>query len=100
MGHSIHGPYTVDFMNPKFAWDSVVTMADTYECCMLGRAQIQFIDRVVFEENPDTRLLVSVYARHGRVRVRHFEVDLRLDDDNFNVTPETATAGRLFRAAH
>jgi hypothetical protein len=38
MGHDIHGVYIVDFTNPKFAWDSVVLMADSYSDAMLGGA--------------------------------------------------------------
>ena len=81
---------------------------------MLGGVQTQFIDRVSFEEPPGSGLLVRVYARHGRIKLRledqdrfdreslpkpkvaKYEIDFRLDGDRFKVTPETAAAGRLF----
>ena len=113
MGHSIHGLYTVDLTKPKFAWDSVVLMADTYGSYMLGGVQTQFIDRVSFEETPTSGLLVRVYARHGSIKLRpeaaqageealpkpklsSHEIDFRLDGDAFKITAETAATGRLF----
>jgi hypothetical protein len=110
MGHSIHGLYTVDFKTPRFAWRNVVLMADSYSCLMLGGVQIQSIDRISFDEMEHGELLVRVYARHGRVRLRpdyawdplptpkvlRCEIDFRLDGDSFRVMPETAPAARLF----
>jgi len=113
MGHSIHGLYAVDLTKPKFAWHSVVLMADTYGSYMLGGVQTQFIDRVSFEETPQSGLLVRVYVRHGRIKLRpeaqpaseeslprpkltNYEIDFRLDGDAFKMTPETAAAGKLF----
>jgi hypothetical protein len=115
MGHSVHGLYVVDFTKPKFAWHSVVLMADTYNSFLNGGVQTQFIDRVSFEETPGLGLLVRVYARHGRIRlplkdqdryvdvesrpkpkISKYEVDFRLDGDRFKVTAETAAAARLF----
>ena len=110
MGHSIHGLYTVDFTNPKFAWRSVVLMADSYSEAMLGGVQMQSIDRVSFEEDRQLGWLVRVYARHGRITLRPddqrevlpkprlstFEIDFRLDGASFKVTPQTAVAARLF----
>jgi hypothetical protein len=96
MGHSFHGLY-VSFL--------------------LGGVQTQFIDRVSFEETPGFGLLVRVYARNGRIRLRFedhdryfdeesrpkpkiskYEIDFRLDGHGFKVTPETAAAARLFGA--
>jgi hypothetical protein len=110
MGHSIHGLYTVDFTNPKFAWHSVVLMADSYSGAMLGGVQKQSIERVAFEDAGRGRTLARVYARHGGIKVRpdyegerlptpevfSYEIDFRLDEATFKVTPETATAARLF----
>jgi len=111
MGHSIHGLYTIDFTKPKFAWDSVVLMADNYGDNMLGGVQTQFIDRVTFDETSREGLLVRVYARHGRIKlfpdykddplpkpkVSKYEIDFRLEGAAFRATPETAAAARLFR---
>jgi len=110
MGHSIHGLYTVDFKTPRFAWRSVVLMADSYSSLMLGGVQIQSIDRVSFDEMEHGELLVRVYARHGRVSLRpdyawdplptpkvsKHEIDFRLDGESFRVALETAPAARLF----
>ncbi len=110
MGHSIHGLYIVDFTNPKFAWDSVVLMADSYGSSMLGGVQAQSIDRVSFEEVQGSELLVRIYARHGGIKLRpdydgerlptrkvsNYEIDFRLDGETFKVTPDTAAAARLF----
>jgi len=113
MGHSIHGLYTVDLTKPKFAWRSVILMADTYSSYLLGGVQTQFIDRVSFEETPRSGLFVRVYVRHGRIKLRpestptdegplptpklsSHEIDFRLDGDVFKITAETAAAGRLF----
>ncbi len=90
-------------------------MADTYSSFLIGGVQTEFIDRVAFEQTPDLGLLVRVYARHGRIRLRpedqdryldvesgpkpklsKYEIDFRLVGDRFKVTPETAVAGRLF----
>lgn len=112
MGHSIHGLYTVDLTKPQFAWHSVVLMADTYSSLLLG-VQTQFIDRVSFEETANRGLLIRVYVRHGRIKLRpdderfaavtlpapklsKYEIDFRLDGEGFKVTPETAAAGKLF----
>ena len=106
MGHSMHGLYTVDFTNPKFAWHSVVLMADSYNEAMLGGVQKQSIDRVAFENADQGRVPVRVYARHGRITLRpddeaepppvptfsSYEIDFRLVEETFKVTPETATA--------
>ena len=110
MGHSIHGLYTVDFTNPKFAWHSVVLMADSYSGAMLGGVQKQSIERVAFEDAHGGGVLVRVYVQHGRIKLRpdyegerlpipkvsSYEVDFRLDGATFKVTPETTTAARLF----
>jgi hypothetical protein len=110
MGHSLHGLYTVDFTNPKFAWHSAVLMADSYSEAMLGGVQTQSIDRVVFEDADQHEVRVRVYARHGRIKLRpdygaehlpvpnvsRYEVDFRLVGDTFKVTPETASVARLF----
>ena len=109
MGHSIHGLYIVDFTSPKFAWRSVVLMADSYSSPMLGGVQTQSIDRVSFDEMKEGGLLVRIYAHHGRVKVRlnyegelpapkvsTYEIDFRLEGDEFRATPETAAAARLF----
>jgi hypothetical protein len=110
MGHSIHGLYTVDFTKPKFAWHSVVLMADTYSDAMLGGVQKQSIDRVTFEDADGGGALVRVHARHGRIKLRpeqdgerlpapkvsSYAIDFRLDGETFKVTPETAAAARLF----
>lgn len=110
MGHSIHGLYSVDFTNPKFAWDSVVLMADSYSSPMLGGVQVQSIDRVSFDVTPQSGLLIRVYARYGRVdlrpdysgeslpkpKVSSYEVDFRLDGDMFKATPETSASAKLF----
>src|SRR5260370_7110991 len=65
MGHTIHGLYTVDLTKPKFAWHSVVLMADTYGSYMLGGVQTQFINRVSFEQTARTALLVLIHVLHG-----------------------------------
>lgn len=110
MGHSIQGLYSVDFTKPKFAWHSVVLMADSYSSPMLGGVQTQSIERVSFEETEQAGLLVRVYARHGRIDLRpdypneilpkpklsNYEVDFRLDGEAFKVTPETAASAKLF----
>ena len=109
MGHSIHALYTVDFARPKFAWHSVVLMADNYSDAMLGRVQTQFIDRISFEETAVEGMRVRIFARHGRIRlppdydepipkpkVSAYEIDFRLVGDTFKVTPETVPAARLF----
>ena len=110
MGHGIHGLYTVDFTEPKFAWHSVVLMADNYSEAMLGGVQKQSIDRVAFEDAARDGVRVRVYARHGRIKLRpdyegerppvpkvaNYEIDFRLVGETFRVTPETATAARLF----
>jgi len=109
MGHSIHGLYIVDFRMPKFAWDSVVLMADSYGSPMLGGVQTQSIDRVSFDEMEQGGLLVRIYARHGRIKLRPdyegelpvpkvspYEIELRLQGGTFKVTPQTAAAARLF----
>jgi hypothetical protein len=113
MGHSVHGLYAVDLTRPKFAWHSVVLMADSYSSVMLGGTQTQFIDRVSFEETQDGHVLVRVYVRHGRIKlspddkrlgektlltpkIAKYEIDLGLDGEGFEITPETAAAGKLF----
>jgi len=113
MGHSVHGLYTLDLTKPRFAWHSVVLMADTYSSPMLGGVQTQFIDRVSFEETVNSGLLVRVSVRHGRIKLRpddqrfgeealpkpkisKYEIDFRLDGEGFKITPETAAAGKLF----
>ncbi|MEX2260464.1 MAG: hypothetical protein WD696_00855 [Bryobacteraceae bacterium] len=110
MGHSIHGLYIVDFKTPKFAWRSVVLMADSYSDPMLGGVQTQSIDRVSFDEMEQGGLLVRIYARHGRIKLRPdyegerlptpkvstYEIDFRLEGETFKVTPQTAAAARLF----
>jgi hypothetical protein len=110
MGHSIHGLYIVDFTKPKFAWDSVVLMADSYSDAMLRGVQKQSIDRVTFDGGDADGVLVRVYARHGRIRLRpeqdgerlpipkvsRFEIDFCLNGERFKVTHETAAAARLF----
>lgn len=114
MGHSLHGLYTVDFNNPKFAWRSVVLMADSYSDAMLGGVQRQSIGRVVIEEGGPGKTLVRIYVRHGRIHLRpeqdterlpipkvsNYEIDFRLVGDAFTVTAETASAGSLFRVGH
>ena len=98
MGHSIHGLYTVDFTKPKFAWDRVVLMADSSSDPMLGEAQTQFIDRVLFDETPKGGRLLRVFTRHRRRsrKVVKAEIDFRLDGEKFRVTPESAAAAKLF----
>ncbi len=110
MGHDIHGLYTVDFTNPKFAWNSVVLMADSYSEAMLGGVQKQSIDRVTFENADRGGIWVRVYARHGRVKLRSdyeaerlpvpkvasYEIDFRLVGASFKVTPEASTSAMLF----
>jgi hypothetical protein len=110
MGHSIHGIYIVDFAKPRFAWDSVVLMADSYSDAMLGGVQKQSIDRVTFEDGDGGEVLIRVYARHGRVKLRpeqdgehlpipklsSYEIDFRLNAGMFKVTNETAAAAKLF----
>lgn len=112
MGHSVHGLYRLDLTKPEFAWLSVVLMADAYSSLMLGGAQAQSIDRVSFEES-DGNLLVRVFVRHGRIKLRtdderlgegplpkpklsKYEIDFRLAGEDFKITPETASAGKLF----
>jgi hypothetical protein len=98
------------FTNPKFAWHSVVLMADSYSEAMLGGVQKQSIDRVEFENTGRGGVWVRVYARHGRTKLRSeyraerlpvpkvssYEVDFRLVGETFKVTAETAAAARLF----
>jgi hypothetical protein len=112
MGHSVHGLYMLDLTKPQFAWRSTMLMADTYSSLMLGGVQTQFIDRVSFEETANSGLLVRVYVRHGRIKLRpddqrfgealpkpkisKYEIDFRLDGEGFKVTPETVVAGKLF----
>ena len=110
MGHSIHGLYTVDFVNPNFAWRSVLLMADSYSEAMLGGVQKQSIERVAFEDAHGDGVLARVYVRHGRIMLRtdyggerlpvpkvsSYEIDFRLDGAMFKVTPETAAAAKLF----
>ena len=110
MGHSIHGLYLLDFTNPKFAWDGVVLAADSYSDFWLGGAQTQYIDRVLFDDTEQAGLLVRVYARHGRIKLRrdyaresgpkpkvsNYEIDFRLDGETFKVTPQTTASARLF----
>jgi len=110
MGHGIHGLYTVDFTEPKFAWHSVVLMADSFGEVMLGAVQNQSIDRVALEGADGSGVRVRVYARHGRIKLRpdyvgerlpipkvsSYEIDFQLVGDEFKVTPETATAAKLF----
>jgi len=116
MGHTSHGLYVVDFTKPEFAWRSVVLMADSYSPLLSGLSgvQTQFIDRVSFDEATNGGLLIRVFARSGRVKLRpedqdrldgesvpeprisKYEIDFRLDGEKFKVTPETAAAGRLF----
>lgn len=109
MGRNIHGLYTVDFLNPKFAWRSVVLTADSYSSLLIGGVQTQSIDRVQFDETGQ-KVLVRVYARHGRIQLRpdydsehlpkpkvsNCEVDFRLEGETFKVTPESAVTARLF----
>jgi hypothetical protein len=107
MGHSIHGLYTVDFLKPKFAWSGPVPIADTYAAPINARIQRQVIDRVVFEQKPEAKLVVQVYVRHGSITLRRedppwpeptlkaYRIDFQLVGDFFKVTPETAAAGRL-----
>ncbi len=113
MGHSLHGLYVVDFTKPKFAWHSVVLMADSYGSPMLGGVQRQSIDRVTFDEPAQGEFLVRIYARHGRVSLRinyegerlpmprdsKYEIDFRLDGETFKVTSQTAAAAKLFGVA-
>jgi hypothetical protein len=112
MGHSVHGLYTLDLTKPQFAWHSVVLMTDTYDSPMYGGVQTQFIEHVSFEEKVDSGLLVRVYVRHGRIKVRpddqrfeealpkpkisKYEIDFRLEGEGFKITPETAASGKLF----
>jgi len=110
MGHTIHGLYTVDFTNPKFAWQSVVLMADSYSDGMLGFVRKQSIDRVAFEDADPGGVWVRVYARHGRIKLRSdykadrlpvpkvssYEIDFRLVGETFEATPGIATTARLF----
>jgi hypothetical protein len=113
MGHSIRGLYVVDFTKPKFAWDNVVLMADSYSFLLIGGVQTQVIDRVSLDETGPDGLVLRVHARHGRVdlpldhpnehlptpKVSNFEVDFRLDGATFTVTPATAATGKLFGVA-
>jgi hypothetical protein len=69
MGHSIHGLYTVDLLNPKFVWHSTILVADSYQSILIGGVQEQYIDRASFEQDPEKEILVGVYARHGAVRL-------------------------------
>ncbi len=111
MGHSLHGLYTVDFTNPKFAWDRALLIADSYSDTMLGGVQTQSIERVAFEDAGPGEVRVRVYARHGRAKlpnadeaerlpipkVSSYEIDFRLVGETFTLAPETATAASLFR---
>jgi len=110
MGHSIHGLYVVDFLNPKFAWRSVVLQADSYSSPINGGVQMQYIDRVSFVDVRPGKVLVRIHARHGRVKVRsdydaprlptpkvsRYEIDFRLDGEKFTVTTKDAPTARLF----
>ncbi|MEP7361920.1 MAG: hypothetical protein ABI972_01585 [Acidobacteriota bacterium] len=110
MGHSVHGLYVVDFVKPKFAWRSVVLMADSYDDHMLGGVQTQHIDRVSFDDAARGGLRVRIYVRHGRIKLRpdaelkswptpklsNYEIEFRLDGEEFKVTPRSAAAARLF----
>jgi hypothetical protein len=110
MGHSIHGLYTVDFTNPKFAWRSTVLMADSYSSLLIGGVQTQSIVTVLFDETEPTGLLLRVHVRHGHInlppdypneqlpkpKVSNFEVDFRIEGDTFRVALETAAIGKLF----
>jgi hypothetical protein len=115
MGHAIHGLYIVDLTKPKFAWDSIVLVADSYGDPMLGGVQTQLIDRVTFEGTAESGLLVHISARSGRIKMSpedqnrligdslpkpklsSCQVDLRLDGDTFKMMREIAAAGRLFQ---
>jgi hypothetical protein len=110
MGHSIHGLYTVDFTDPRFAWNSVVLMADSYSSLLIGGVQTQSIERVVFDQAAEGGLLIRIYARHGRInlpidypneqlpkpKVSNYEVDFRLQGGRLKVTPETVSSAWLF----
>jgi hypothetical protein len=86
-------------------------MADSYSSLWIGGVQTQSIDRVQFDETGQ-KVLVRVYARHGRIqlppdyeserlpkpKVSNCEVDFRLDGDTFKVTPQTTATARLFGA--
>jgi hypothetical protein len=110
MGRTLHGLYTIDFTAPKFAWDSVVLMADSYGDPDLGGVQRHSIERVSFDERGNGDVLVRVYAQHGRItlspddaseqlptpKLSDYEIDLQLEGKTFKVTPQTAAAARLF----
>lgn len=113
MGHTVHGLYIVDFTKPKFAWHSIVLMADSYSSLLLGGVQAQSIDRVSFDDMHNAGVLTRVYARSGRIdlqpdyagqslpkpKVSRYEVDFRLEGDTLRVTPETAASGKMFAVA-
>jgi hypothetical protein len=105
----IHGLYIVDFAKPTFAWHSAVMMADSYGSAMLGSVQKRSIDRVTFEDRSGGGMLLRVFARHGRVKLRseqdgdrlpvprisRYEIDFHLVGETFTVSPETAAAAKL-----
>ncbi len=113
MGHSIHGIYLIGFTNPKFAWLSVVLIADAYGSQVLGGVQTQYIDRVVFDKVEEGGLLVRVYPHHGRINLRPdyndrfdgqalpkpklsaYEVDSRQAGEIFKVRAESWLPGRF-----
>jgi hypothetical protein len=111
MGHGLHGLYAIDFTKPKFAWRSVVLMADSYGSSTLGGVQTQLIDKVSFDET-GSGFLVRVCARHGRIGLRpddsgerlpkpklsNYEIDFRVEGNAFTATPETAASARIFGA--
>jgi hypothetical protein len=114
MGHSIHGLYTVDLLNPKFVWKSTLLVADTYQSILIGGVQEQYIDRVAFEQDSQKQTIVRVYVRHGAIKlnvedqdwierdgypqpkIRAYHIDFRLRDEAFTVTANSAAVARLF----
>ena len=102
MGHAFHMLFAVDLLRPKYAWESVVLTADTFDSQMLG-AQTQFIDRVTFGEAGTAR----GSARHAGVSFGNgpprpagvparYHIDLRLVDGRWRATPETVAAAKFF----
>ena len=109
-GTHIHGLYTIDFTNPKFAWDSVVLMADSFSGVMLGGVRRS---RLI-----GSRLKLTTEVRFGCASMRDMAgsscaptmkpnvcpyrrspamtIDFRLVGAVFKVTPDTATAAMLF----